>query len=41
MGVKFLLFVSKKLLSLEHDIGGKIFLVTFLEEQKREYDMQR
>ena len=27
--------------SSEHDTGGKILLVTFLEEQKKEYDTQR
>ena len=32
---------QQKLFSLEHDTAGRILLVTFLVEQKREYDEQR
>ena len=31
---------QEKLFSLEHDIGGKISLVTFLEEQETEHHVQ-
>ena len=32
---------QQKLFSLGHDTGGRILLVTFLVEQKKEYDAQR
>ena len=31
---------QQKFFSLEHDFGARILLVTFLAEQKREYDTQ-